>query len=164
MNNQHADHMRLRTIVSADRNGFAQLATLVCGFVVATVLLSLPGVAEACPNCKDSLAESDPASLGIVQGFFWSIMLMLSMPALILGGLCTYFYVLVRHARRAAAAGPSPLVAESSSAESCGAVAPTQAAQSSATPSVLPSAPRRSVLPTWEEVMAREQAREQAGV
>ena len=29
---------------------------------------------------------------------------MLSMPALILGGLCTYFYVLVRHARRAAAA------------------------------------------------------------
>ena len=130
----------------------ARRSTMVYGLFVATALVLLPCVAEACPNCKDSLAESDPASLGIVQGFFWSIMLMLSMPALILGGLCTYFYLLVRHARRGGAAGAAMLAAGSSGEG----IPPTQAAT--------PSAPQRSSLPTWEEVMAREQAREQAGV
>ena len=129
----------------------ARLSTMVCGLFVATALVLLPCVAEACPNCKDSLAESDPASLGIVQGFFWSIMLMLSMPALILGGLCTYFYLLVRHARRGAA-GATMLTAGSS-----GEGLPP-------TPAATPSAPQRNSLPTWEEVMAREQAREQASV
>ena len=56
----------------------------------------------ACPNCKDSLSQNDPTAMGIVQGYFWSIILMLSLPFLVLGGLSTYFYLLVRRARRTA--------------------------------------------------------------
>lgn len=56
----------------------------------------------ACPNCRDALA-GDPAQAGLVRGFFWSILFMLSMPFLILGGLSTYFYWEVCRARRAAA-------------------------------------------------------------
>jgi hypothetical protein len=60
--------------------------------------------ALACPNCKDSLSQNDPTAMGIVQGFFWSIILMLSLPFIVLVGLSTYFYVLVRRARKAAVA------------------------------------------------------------
>lgn len=56
----------------------------------------------ACPNCKDSLSQNDPTAMGIVQGYFWSIILMLSLPFLVLGGLSTYFYWLVRRARKTA--------------------------------------------------------------
>lgn len=56
----------------------------------------------ACPNCKDSLSQNDPTAMGIVQGYFWSIILMLSLPFLVLGGLSTYFYLLVRRARKTA--------------------------------------------------------------
>lgn len=56
-------------------------------------------VAEACPSCKDGLASGPNGSL--VRGVFYSIIFMMSMPFLILGGLGTYGYLLVRKARRA---------------------------------------------------------------
>ena len=46
--------------------------------------------------------------MGIVQGYFWSIILMLSMPFLLLLSLSTYFYILVR---TRSAAGPGGDVA-----------------------------------------------------
>jgi hypothetical protein len=67
----------------------------------------------ACPNCRDALA-GDPVQAGLVRGFFWSILFMLSMPFLILGGLGSYFYWQVRSARQAAeaaAVGKSPFAA-----------------------------------------------------
>jgi heme/copper-type cytochrome/quinol oxidase subunit 2 len=64
------------------------------------VLLACQSLAVACPNCKDALAESDPQHLAMVRGYFWSIIFMVSMPFLILSGLCTYFYLEVRRARR----------------------------------------------------------------
>lgn len=67
--------------------------------------LVLVADAWACPNCKDSLAANDPSGTGLVQGYFWSIMFMVSMPFTILVGMSTYFFLLVRRARRAAAAG-----------------------------------------------------------
>ena len=55
-------------------------------------------VATACPTCKDSLAH-DPASANLVRGYAYSILFMLSMPPLILGGLSAYFYWEVRKAK-----------------------------------------------------------------
>jgi hypothetical protein len=56
-------------------------------------------VALACPTCKDTLA-GDPTAEGLARGFYYSILFMLSMPPLILGSLCAYFYFLVRHAQQ----------------------------------------------------------------
>src|SRR5438128_1417706 len=71
--------------------------TVVFGLMLIAVMLSA-GVATACPTCKDSLAH-DPASAGLVRGYAYSILFMLSMPPLILGGLSAYFYWEVRKAR-----------------------------------------------------------------
>ena len=56
--------------------------------------------ASACPTCKDSLAH-DPAAANLVRGYAYSILFMLSMPPLILGSLCAYFYWEIRKAARA---------------------------------------------------------------
>lgn len=81
------------------------------GIWLALVLgLSLvESVAWACPNCRDALA-SDPNQAHLVRGLFYSIIFLLSMPFLILGGLSSYFYWQVRQARtRAALASATPL-------------------------------------------------------
>jgi hypothetical protein len=72
--------------------------------VFAAVMMAAESVL-ACPTCKDTLSQNDPTALGIVQGYFWSIILMLSLPFVVLAGLSTYFYVLVCRARRLANAG-----------------------------------------------------------
>jgi heme/copper-type cytochrome/quinol oxidase subunit 2 len=76
-------------------------------FLVLAVitLLVVTDVAGACPTCKDSLAQG-PNAVGLVRGYFWSIVFMMSMPFVILLGLGTYFYWEVRKARTAIAAGP----------------------------------------------------------
>ena len=66
-------------------------------WLAVTVLI--PSLAMACPTCKDGLA-GDPATSGMVQGYFWSILFMMSMPFLILGGISAYFYYEVCRARR----------------------------------------------------------------
>jgi hypothetical protein len=63
-----------------------------------TVIALLTPLALACPTCKDNLAH-DPASASLVRGYAYSILFMLSMPPLILGGLSAYFYWEVRKAR-----------------------------------------------------------------
>ncbi|MFO0868213.1 MAG: hypothetical protein U0935_04640 [Pirellulales bacterium] len=73
--------------------------------LACSLVLLAADVVLACPNCKDALA-SDPAAMGIVRGYFWSILLMLSMPFTLLASLSLYFYVLVRRARRQAVAAP----------------------------------------------------------
>lgn len=60
--------------------------------------LTLAGAAAACPTCKESLAH-DPAAANLVRGYAYSILFMLSMPPLILGTLCVYFYWEIRKAR-----------------------------------------------------------------
>ena len=75
--------------------------------VAALALLlavSYQSIATACPNCKDALAQNDPTSAGLARGYALSIMFMLSMPFLLTAGLGTYFYLLVRQARKQARA------------------------------------------------------------
>ncbi len=54
-------------------------------------------VAQACPTCKESVAENGG---NLVRGYFWSIIFMMSMPFLILAALSTMFYLDVLRARR----------------------------------------------------------------
>ena len=77
------------------------------------LVLLLAGAATACPTCKDQLAH-DPASANLARGFYYSILFMLSMPPLILGGLSAYFYWEVRKARARQAAAPTELRASPS--------------------------------------------------
>ena len=59
--------------------------------------------AWSCPTCTQGM-EHDPSVMAMARGYFWSILFMMSMPFLILGGLSTYFYVSIRRARQQAAA------------------------------------------------------------
>ena len=73
--------------------------------VLLIVWLGTTDLLLACPTCKDGLAHDDASLSGVAQGFSYSIMLMMSMPFLILGGLGTYFYWEIRRARKRLAAG-----------------------------------------------------------
>jgi heme/copper-type cytochrome/quinol oxidase subunit 2 len=59
--------------------------------------------AFACPTCKDGIQQGENAA-GLVRGYFWSIIFMMSMPFLIFASLSAYFYWLVCRARRKHAA------------------------------------------------------------
>ncbi|MEX1224212.1 MAG: hypothetical protein WEA31_06650 [Pirellulales bacterium] len=62
-------------------------------------MLLIAPLAAACPNCKDGLAENSTEQAQLVQGYFWSILFMMSMPFLILGTFSSCMYVSVRRAR-----------------------------------------------------------------
>lgn len=79
---------------------------MVVAVALGMVLFLVP-LAEACPSCKAALNElpgemagpqGDPAA-----GFFWSIMLMISMPFTLVGLFTGFAYREVRKARRLAA-------------------------------------------------------------
>ena len=70
--------------------------------LMVAVVLCFAGVATACPTCKDSLGN-DPAPAGMINGYFWSILFMMSMPFVIFFGLGGYFYWEICRARRARA-------------------------------------------------------------
>jgi hypothetical protein len=82
--------------------------------LLMALLLATPA-AQACPMCKAALAGSDSGG-DLVQGFFWSILFLLSMPFVLLGSFSAYMYLLVRRARKEAlaqAAAESAVPAES---------------------------------------------------
>jgi heme/copper-type cytochrome/quinol oxidase subunit 2 len=58
-------------------------------------------VASACPGCKQALATAEGDQANMVNGYFWSILFMLSMPFTILGLFSGSMYLAVRKARRA---------------------------------------------------------------
>jgi hypothetical protein len=75
---------------------------IICCFVVLSTLacvVSIAGVAEACPNCKEALAQNDSDHMRVARGYFWSILFMMSMPFAIVGSFGTYVYVQSRKAR-----------------------------------------------------------------
>jgi len=78
------------------RNLLNQLAL---ASLAVIVILTAADVASACPSCQAALASQEGGQR-VVQGFFWSILFMMSMPFSILTALSTYFYLLVRRARR----------------------------------------------------------------
>ena len=68
-------------------------------------ILLLASVCDACPTCKEAITEGADHEQ-VIRDYFWSIIFVMSMPFLILGGLGTYFYMLVRSARSSAVLQP----------------------------------------------------------
>jgi len=79
------------------------------------LLVFLSSAVEACPTCRQGLADGQHASM--VRGYFWSIVFMMSMPFLIFASLASYFYIQVSRARRSAPNGISTRVGDVRSGE-----------------------------------------------
>ena len=67
---------------------------------VAVVLSVAPAAAEACPTCKDAIAQNDPQHQRMVKGYFYSILFMMSMPFVVLGTFGGMAYLSVKRARQ----------------------------------------------------------------
>jgi hypothetical protein len=76
-------------------------------FVALVVLVCVAAEASACPTCKEDLAN-DPQGRGLATGFYYSILLMMTMPFAIIGMLGAVAYRSVKRAQveRDAAIGP----------------------------------------------------------
>jgi hypothetical protein len=73
--------------------------TDICQIAMAMLLAALmASVCHACPTCRDAVTEGSHQA-GIIRGYFWSILFMMSMPFLIFGSLTGYFYYQVKRAR-----------------------------------------------------------------
>ena len=74
-----------------------RLRLVVLGFAI---VLTVSTCAEACPTCKDAVAEG-PQHANLIRGYFWSILFMMSMPFVIFSSMAAFFYQQVRKARAA---------------------------------------------------------------
>jgi hypothetical protein len=80
--------------------------------VVVLAAVLAPAFASACPLCKDAKADTDYAggTASLPNGFYYSILLMVSAPFLVVGGLL--LRIRLAHRRNAAIAStdaaPSP--------------------------------------------------------
>jgi hypothetical protein len=80
--------------------------------VVVLAAVLLPALASACPLCKDAKADTDYAggTASLPHGFYYSILLMVSAPFLVVGGLVLRIWLARRRAAAivSADAAPSP--------------------------------------------------------
>lgn len=67
--------------------------------IAMLVMLVLVQIAQACPTCKDGLAENDPQHASLVRGYFYSILFMMAMPFVILGTFGSFAYISIRKAQ-----------------------------------------------------------------
>jgi hypothetical protein len=68
--------------------------------VALAAVLSTAGDATACPNCKEAVASQPNGDAGrLTNGYFYSIVMMVAMPFLLLG---TGSFLVVRAVRRGA--------------------------------------------------------------
>jgi hypothetical protein len=76
--------------------------------LLAAVLV--PAFASACPLCKDAKADTDYAggTASLPHGFYYSILLMVSAPFLVVGGLFLRIRLARRHAAPVASPGAAP--------------------------------------------------------
>ena len=76
------------------RSGFTMVEVM-----VALVLL-IASVAAACPTCSEGLAQNDPHGQSLAAGYYYSILLMMSTPYLVLATFGSVAYYSIRRARR----------------------------------------------------------------
>jgi hypothetical protein len=81
--------------------------------VVLLAALLLPAFASACPLCKDAKADTDYAggTASLPHGFYYSILLMVSAPFLVVGGLVLRIWLARRRAAAIVSAGAAPTAA-----------------------------------------------------
>ncbi len=113
-----APAMQAQERTSRFRSRWPRTAWRYVGRLLLAVILvvGLQALAVACPTCKDGLAQNDPAGQSLAQGYFWSILFMMSMPFLLFSALGAYFYWEVRRARRGSAQSFEPFGATASPA------------------------------------------------
>jgi hypothetical protein len=77
--------------------------------VLVLVSVLLPALAGACPLCKDAKSDTDYAggTASLPKGFYYSILLMVSAPFAVVGGLA----LRIVYARRRALSGAGPVPA-----------------------------------------------------
>jgi hypothetical protein len=75
------------------------ITLIVAAVAVLVVVCALSQTATACPTCTKGLADGDEASQRMIQGYFWSIIFMMSMPFAILFGVGGYMYREVKRAQ-----------------------------------------------------------------
>ena len=80
-------------------------------FAALMLLLALDGAAQACPTCGAGMADGGEAAQKMLNGWFWSIVFMMSMPFAIVTSLGGYMYWIVRKARRAQAGAAASIPA-----------------------------------------------------
>jgi heme/copper-type cytochrome/quinol oxidase subunit 2 len=68
--------------------------------LVAFLVVAHATVVHACPGCKQALETAEGEQANMVNGYFWSILFMLSMPFTIFGLFAGSMYLAVRKARR----------------------------------------------------------------
>src|SRR6476646_2858000 len=88
--------------------------------VVLLVAVLAPAFASACPLCKEAKSDSDYAggTASLPHGFYYSILLMVSAPFVVVGGLGLRIWLARRRLVRLASAGgeaapPARLVPDS---------------------------------------------------
>jgi len=72
---------------------------LVLSALAAVVFACVASIAEACPTCKEAIAGTDPRQAGMVKGYFYSIIFMMSMPFIILGTFGSFAWWTIRRAK-----------------------------------------------------------------
>lgn len=85
------------------------LAARIALVVVLTAVL-LPALASACPLCKEAKADTDyvGGTASLPHGFYYSILLMVSAPFLVVGGLVLRIWLARRRLASVALAGSAP--------------------------------------------------------
>lgn len=106
--------------------------TLTCLALTALVVCLATSSAVACPSCKEALATGEAGQGDIVRGFFWSILLMMSTPFVVVGGLGCLMYREVRKGRAAQTVAAQTAAAQSNLAAP--GTAPTSSAPTSSAP------------------------------
>ena len=65
------------------------------------IVVAQAAIAHACPGCKQALEHADGEQSNMINGYFWSILFMLSMPFTLFGLFSGSMYLAVRRARKA---------------------------------------------------------------
>ena len=78
--------------------------------IVLIALLVLPAAASACPLCKEAKADTDypGGTASLPRGFYYSILLMVSAPFAVVGGLALKIYRSRRRTARPEDLVPDP--------------------------------------------------------
>ena len=80
--------MNRKTIIKA--TWFLTLFVIVC---------CVASAASACPTCKDGVAANDPEHVGMVKGYFYSILFMMGTPYVVITCFGLYMWRQVKLAR-----------------------------------------------------------------
>ncbi|MFM8703514.1 MAG: hypothetical protein ACKOHG_06535 [Planctomycetia bacterium] len=78
--------------------------------VAVTICLAAAAEALGCPNCKDAVNTSDPEGLNVARGYFYSILIMLAMPATLIGSFSVYVWREMQRQKQALAKAAAEIV------------------------------------------------------